>query len=283
MIAPANGLIPYADRYLMGRSVSADYAATLRARIAAFTDWAGADVPIECVSCELANEWLSELAESGMSAWSLRGYRQALLAVWTWAYQSGDNHNPPLRVRMVRPPRLLIEAYTHAEIAALLRQAERLPQIHTDGNRASDFWQAAIHVAYCCGPRRGDLLSVLRKHVSPAGVLSFVQSKTKYPHRALLSCNARTYCERLKSEAGHLLPWPYTADWFSRTFGKLRNAAGITRGSFKWIRRSAGSYAEKQQPGAGPKLLGHRDPAVFQRFYNDETISGDLPVSPPPL
>jgi integrase len=283
MITADRGLTAYTDRYLMARSVSSDYAKTLRARIAAFTDWAGADVPVECLTCEMANEWLAELAECGMSAWSLRGYRQALLAVWGAAFQTGDNHNPPLRVRLVRPPRLVVEAYTHGEIAKLLRCAEGLAAIHADGNRASDFWLAAIHVAYSCGPRRGDLLAVKRTHVSPDGVLSFVQSKTKYPHRVQLSSQAILYCSRLKSDAGYLLAWPYTADWFTRTFRRLRDSAGVTRGSFKWIRRSAGSYAEKQQPGAGARLLGHRDASVFIRFYNDATISGELPISPPPL
>jgi hypothetical protein len=41
MIAPDKGLIAYTDRYLMARSVTADYAATLRARIAAYADWCG--------------------------------------------------------------------------------------------------------------------------------------------------------------------------------------------------------------------------------------------------
>lgn len=283
MIAPSRGLIAYTDRYLCSRSVSVDYAATLRARIAAFTLWAEADIPIECLACDMANEWLSELAEGGMSAWSLRGYRGALLAVWTEAYQAGDNPNPPLRVKLIRPPRLLVEAYTHEEIAKLLRQAELLTTFHADGNRASEFWLAAIHVAYCCGPRRGDLLAVKKTHVTPKGILSFVQHKTNYPHRVLLSDEALAYCSRLQSDTGNLLPYPYTADWFSRSFVRIRDAAGVTRGSFKWIRRSAGSYAEKKQAGAGARLLGHRDPAVFHRFYNDETISGDMPVSPPPL
>lgn len=282
MIAPDNGLIGYADRYLLARSVSLDYAETLRARVAAYAAWCGCDPGIDSLCTEHVNEWLTELAESGMSAWSLRGYRQAVLSVWIAAFDAGDSRNPPLRVKLFKRPRVVVEAYTHEEIQSLLDYVRRVNKTHSDGNRAADFWQAAIHVAYCCGPRRGDLLKVKRKQVSADGTLSFVQHKTGFPHRVQLSQAARKLCAQLRSR-DKLLPWPYQLDYFSKTFAKIRQAAGVTRGSFKWIRRSAGSYAERDCPGAGPRLLGHRDESVFRRFYNDESISGTLPPLPPEL
>lgn len=281
MICLDRGITAYTDRYLLGRSVSSDYALTLRARIEAFCRWCGADVPVYSLSCELANEWLADLEAAGASAWSLAGYRGALLAVWNYAYQNGDVDEPPLRVRKVRRPRLVVEAYSHGEIRALLTVAAKLLEVHRDGNRARDFWQAAIHVAYCCGPRRGDLLAVEWRHVSPDGVLRFVQHKTGYPLTVQLSPEALELCRRLKGDK--LLPWPYNLDWFSRRFKRLRKAAGVERGTFRWIRRSAGSYAERDCPGAGARLLGHRDPSVFRRFYADEGIIGGRVVVPPRL
>lgn len=282
MIAFDLGLIAYAERYLLARSVSYDYANTLRSRVADFCRWAGADVPIHALTCELVNEWLAELEQGGMSRWSLVGYRGAILTVWTAAFEAGDNDNPPLRVRRIAKPRLVVEAYTHAEIKQLLATAAQIKEIHSDGNRASDFWQAAIQVGYSCGPRRGDLLAVEWRHVSPAGWLSFVQHKTGFPHTVQLSADAIKFC-RLLNGSGLLLPWPYNADWFSRRFKRLRIAAGVTRGSFKWVRRSAGSYAERDTPGNGSRLLGQRDPAVFRRYYEDVTITGQDSPGPPPL
>jgi hypothetical protein len=118
--------------------------------------------------------------------------------------------------------------------------------------------------------------------VAADGTVSFVQHKTGFPHRVQLSAEAREFCSRLNCRR-MLLPWPYEIDYFSKCFKRLQRLAGVARGSFKWIRRSAGSYAEKQQPGSGAKLLGHRDASVFQRYYNDESISGTLPQLPPPL
>lgn len=283
MIDFEHGIIGYTDRYLLARHVSTDYAKTLRARIEAFCEWAEADVPIASVCCELGNEWLTDLADSGMSAWSLVGYRGALLTIWTDAYPQ-YNKNPPLGLKRFRRPQLVVEAYTHAEISALLKLAALLPGRHDDGNRESTFWLAAIHVAYCCGPRRGDLLNTITwRHVTPGNVLSFVQHKTGYPVRAVLSKPALNYSRKLRSNSEFILPWPYGLDWFSRKFSRIREAAGVARGTFKWIRRSAGSYAERQQRGSGANLLGHRDESVFRRFYNDQTISGEAPVQPPPL
>lgn len=282
MIAFDLGLLSYTDRYLLSRDVSKGYATTLRARIEAFCGWAGADIPVRSLDCQIANEWLAELAAREMSAWSIRGYRGALLTVWRDAYESGATDNPPFRLRRVRRPALLVEAYTHTEIRRLLAAAARLKSRHNDGNQAADFWRAAIHVGYSCGPRRGDLLRIEWRHVARGGLLTFVQHKTRFPHTVKLSSDALKYCRRLKTN-GLLLPWPYQPDWFSRVFKRLRIAAGLTRGSFRWIRRSAGSYAERMSPGAGAKLLGHRDPAVFDRYYRDRSITDVVPVAPPPL
>lgn len=281
MIALDLGITTYTDRYLLSRDVSVEYARTLRARIEAFCQWANADVPIHALTCELVNEWLGSLSDGGMSAWSLRGYRGALLTVWNAAFEAGDNQIPPLRLRRVRKPTLIVEAYTHAEIRKLLRAAGKLRYRHCDGNRAADFWRAAIHVGYCCGPRRGDLLRIEWRQVS-GDVLTFAQHKTGFAHTVLLSADALKFCRKLRSD-GKLLPWPHNADWFSRKFTRLRISAGVTRGSFKWIRRSAGSYAEREQSGAGSRLLGHRDPAMFHKHYEDRSITRKDAPCPPPL
>lgn len=281
MISFDRGVIAFTERYLLARHVSNDYGNTLRARIASFCNWAGADVPIESICCELGNEWLTELSESGMSVWSLVGYRGALLTIWTDAYPT-FNSNPPLGLKRFKRPQLIVEAYKHDEILALLNRAKRLPMIHKDGNRASDFWMGAIHVGYCCGPRRGDLLTIEKRRVAPDGSLTFTQSKTGFSVRVVLSREALKFTKRLTHDK-LLLPWPYDEDWFSRKFNRIRDAAGIRRGTFKWIRRSAGSYAERERKGSGAQLLGHRDESVFRRFYNDESISGEAPIQPPPL
>ncbi len=282
LIAFDLGLIAYTERYLLARSVSSDYAATLRARVARFCVWCGADVTIDSLSPDLVNEWITELEAGGMNKWTLSGHRQNLLAVWNHAYLAGDNDNAPNRLRKVKKPRLIIEAFTHEELHALIAAAAKLTGLHADDNRAADFWQAAIHTAYSCGARRGDVLNLEWKHVAPSGRLTFLQNKTQFTHTVQLSKEALYFAGKLTT-TGRVLPWPYEANWFGVTFKRLQKAAGVKRGSWRWIRRSAGSYAERENPGAGARLLGHRDGRVFKRHYEDGSISGEKPDQPPPL
>ncbi len=282
MIAFERGLTAYTDRYLLSRQVCADYAKTLRARVAKFCAWCGADIEIDSLSPELVNEWIAELDASGMNKWTLGGYRRNLLAVWNHAYLAGDNDNAPNRLRKVKTPRLIIEAYTQDELRALILAASKLTALHCDDNRAADFWQAAIHTAYSCGARRGDVLRLEWKHVAPSGRLTFLQSKTQYTHTVQLSKEALFFAGKLTT-TGRVLPWPYEKNWFGVSFKRLQKAAGVHRGSFKWVRRSAGSYAEGVTPGAGARLLGHRDGRMFKRHYEDSNIAGENPEQPPPL
>jgi len=280
MIKPTLGILAYLEFYLAARDVSAHYVATLRRRIGLFTQWVG-DVPLVDLSCEQANGWLAHVQQS-VGRRTAYDYRAGLRCVWQAAYDDGLTDTPPLRLRKIKKPRNIVEAYTHAEIAALLAHAEKLTGRLKDGNRRADFWQAAIHVGYCLGARRGDLLLTLKQsQVGADGVISFVQRKTNFPVTVRLSEPARKFCRRLRGES--LLPWPHAPDWFSKSFKRLRKAAGLTRGTFCWIRRSAGSYAEREQPGAGGRLLGHRCERVFRAHYEDRSITQSQPVVPPPL
>ena len=282
MITADLGIVRYADRYLLGRDVTPDYAATVRARVAAFTEWCGSDIRVNELTCELANEWLSELSANGMNPRTLSGYRAALLAVWREAYYAGDSEHPPLRLRKIKKPALIISAFSHQEIATLLLYVAKLQGTHPDGNRRADFWQAAIHAGYSLGARRGDLLQLERNQIGADGVIHFVQNKTGYIAGGRLSPEALAFMAKLQS-TGRALPWPYKKTCFSRTFKRLRKAAGLARGTFKWVRRSAGSYAERERAGDGSRLLGHQGQAVFRAFYEDRTITGEVPVQPPRL
>jgi integrase len=281
MICPNDGINAYTDRYLAGRDVSADYAATVRARVERFVSWCGAELRIGELTCDLANEWLAELAAGGMNPRTLWGHRAALLCVWRSAYQAGENDHPPLRLREIKKPALLIRAYTQHELRRILSHAATLARRHRDGNSQADFWQAAIHVGYCLGARRGDLLDLLREQITDQGYVQFVQHKTGFISAGKLSQQAMHFVGRLSGVA--VLPWPYKRACFTRTFKRLRSAAGVTRGTFKWVRRSAGSYAESELRGNGARLLGHRSETTFRDHYEDATISQPSPVEPPPL
>lgn len=282
MAWPRKTLIGYTMSALMARDVSPTYRAMVLAHVKSFVRWKGKSLHIGELNCDDVNDWLNHLRTLNLSPYTIDTYRRNLLSIWRQAYEDRLNDNPPLRVRKIKRPRQLIEAYTLFELKQLLHAASKLRGRHKNGNRRCDFWQAFIHAAYSTGLRRGDLLLVFRKDIEQDGSYSLVQSKTGIPHRVKFSNEALAYIARLKDPNGLALPWPYRKDAMAPRFQSLKRLAGVTRGSIKWIRRSAGSHAERINPGDGPRLLGH-SPHVFKSHYQDHAITQRKPPEPPPL
>jgi len=195
---------------------------------------------------------------------------------------NGDNEHATQRLRKIKKPRLTVVAYTQTEIRKLLTAAAALPNFYRNGVRACDFWLAAIYSAYSTGLRRGDLLAVKREQIRDDGMAVVIQSKTNYPV-AVKFCDEALTLIRSFDVGEYAIPWVYEPRTFSKQFHTLRKAAGVTRGSFKWIRRSAGSYAEAQRHGDGSKLLGHRCESVFRNNYEDCGITTTEAVQPPAI
>lgn len=277
-------LLDYVEQFISARDLTSTYSAMLRAHSRHFVAWSGRNVGIDELDCDRVNAWLLELRSgTKLSPYTIDTYRRNLLAVWRAAYFDKLNLNAPLRVRAIKKPRQLVRAYKREEILKLLHTAGNLRGYHINGNRRRDFWRAIIHAAYSTGLRRSDLLLIFKHEVQPDGTLHLVQRKTGYSVCVSLSPDALKYAERLTDRNGLLLPWPYRHDALPPRFKKLRELAGLKQGSLKWLRRSAASYAEKENPGAGPRLLGHRGEQVFRQHYEDPTISRQNPFSPPPL
>lgn len=283
MVAPERTLVGYVEKFLRERDVSRDYAEQIRKRCRHFVRWKRRSVRINELTHDDINAWLACLRERNLRPETIAGYRRNLLTIWRDAYNEGANDNPPLRVRQIKVPRRIIEAYTLAEINKLLVASSKLHGRHANGNRRADFWQAMIHAAYSTALRRGDLLLVFRHQIANNGVASIIQSKTGHQHTVRFSDEALYFANRLTCPNGLLLPWPYRKDALPPRFQALKRLAGVNRGTLKWIRRSSASYADREQPGNGTRILGHRSPQLFNQAYNDRSISGEKPPEPPKL
>lgn len=277
-------LLSYVDRVLLARDVSRDYAAKVRYCNRRFCKWLGCDPGIDGLDAGPVNEFLAHLKDEGKRPDTVLGYRRAILVVWNQAYVDGDNDNPPLRVRKIRTSRDPVDAFTHEEIIALLKYVASVKGYFPNGVRRADFWTAAINAAYSTGLRRGDLLKLKRNQIGDRGVCHVRQNKTGYPITVRLSPDALAAIWRMNQiEDERALPWPYHENAMGRQFRRLAKSAGVRAGQFKWLRRSAGSYAERENRGDGKRMLGHRSERVFREFYEDRTITEPEPVEPPRL
>jgi len=75
-------------------------------------------------------------------------------------------------------------------------------------------------------------------------------------------------------------PWPYRREALYRHFNRLVTAAGIRRGTFRWLRRTAATQAERVQAGSGARLLGHASRATTEAWYIDRS-QFEMPPLPP--
>ena len=282
MIALERGLTARADRYLLARDVSAQYAEQLRRRLKAFCVYCGCDILADAVTAELGNAWIASLAASGLSPHTVDGYRRALLAVINDEEECTGLKLPYLRLRRVKKPRQVVRCYTHDELRRLIAAAEPLDgMVPTDGRRRGDWWAALIECGYVTGLRRGDLFRFDAEAICSDGTASLVQHKTGIPITVQLPPSA---VARLASLGGRYpLRRPYHASYIVVFWGTLRELAGVNRGSFKWVRRSAASYADAVQRGNGSRVLGHTSDKCFRASYEDVSITQPNPITPPPL
>lgn len=270
----------FIEQHLATADVSDLYAVHLRLTRRLIERWAGRTVFVDELSADLLNPWLIHEKGRGLSPFSIATYRGNILNVWNLAIMAGVNDHSPLRLRRIKRPAVIVRAYTHAELNLLLTAASRNRGRDTYGNKRSDWWRKLIHAAYSTGLRRGDLLRVFEADIAADGTYHTVQGKTGKPVTVRFS--PETLAIKLRSPNGLLLPWPHRLDSLVHGFRRLRKRAGVLRGSLKWHRRAAGSYAERDQPGAGARLLGN-SPQVFRLNYADLGIIGETPISPPPL
>ncbi len=284
MIAPDTSLLSYVDRVLCARDLTPDYAAKVRYCCRKFCEWLECDPGIDGLEPQSVNEYLAYLQLLGKRPDTVAGYRRAIMVVWNAAYLEGDTHTPPLRVRRIRTPRDPVDAFTHVEIKQLLETAARLEGYFPNGVRRADFWTAAIHTAYSTGLRRGDLLQLQLAQILENGVARVLQHKTGHQITVRISSDGLAAIARARTNGeSRALPWPFHSNALGRQFRSLVKAAGIRPGQFRWLRRSAGSYAERDCPGNGSRVLGHRSERVFRNFYDDASISQPAPIQPPPL
>lgn len=273
----------YAERYLTARDLSAGQADNIRRAVRYFEKWARRRVKISELDCDSANAWLATLQAKRISPHTVDSYRRGLLCVWNEAYRYGDNDNPPLRLKRIKKPRAKVTAFTHEEIGKLLDATKRFVKPLPDGNPESDWWFACVHVAYSTGLRRGDLMALKMTDIGAGGRATVIQHKTGYPVTVRLPTVALDALRVLKRRDDIALPWPYGINVVSIRFRELVESAKVRPGTLRWLRRAAGSYAEREQHGNGSAALGHRCEKVFRMSYEDCDISQSRPVSPPLL
>lgn len=263
----------FAEGYALRRGVKRQQAAALRRRARALANHVGRDDMAACFQVDSVNRFLAGLAERWAPA-TVRGYRVDLLTLWAAAADEGLA-DPPQR-RLLRPtpvPDPLVECFTVDETRRILAAAGRLRRVYPDGVRAADYWPGVIRLAWDTGLRRADCWGFQQQNVDVGGRWRVVQRKT-----GKLVCGVMwpSTVQAVRALHGRQpFRWSRRPEAFCRQFRRIVAAAGVRAGTFRWLRRSSGSYVEAASPGAGWRHLGHGSPAVFRRHYDAQLAPPD--------
>jgi integrase len=114
-------------------------------------------------------------------------------------------------------------------------------------------------------------------------VICTAQKTGKFTVRAIspagLECASRLMA---KSSDGTLFRWALPRRRALRKWKEFLSEQGVA-GSSRWLRRSGATYVEINRKGEAQRFLGHSNATLASRHYVDQTLTLDVPTSPPPL
>ncbi len=267
----------FVDRYFAGREVCPDYETKVRKRVAKLARFAGSVSIEEVFDLDVVNGFLRSIVDR--SPYTVKDIRSDIVTLWNAAADEDLVGVPPLR-KIIKPKchELIIECYSADEVRQLLAAARGLKGHYPTGVAKATYWVAMIMLAWDGGLRRGDCWRFRKSLVQPDGTLRVVQHKTKQAVTVRLRESTRKAIDLIPFDKA--FSWEMAPDYFGRHFKAIVQKSGVNRGSFKWLRRSSGSYVELQMPGAGTKHLGHKTAATFTKHYDGRLGGHTLPMPP---
>lgn len=245
------------DEYLLLRDLKPQTEAFYRRAVSVFESWAqGRNMTPASVS-----EFLRDKQRAGASPYYLRSLRSGLRALINHAGYTE-------KIRGVKLPPLENATWNPSDVPLIIAA------VPVALSRRIDYWQTIIPAAWYTGLSQCDLWRVDRTHLDAKGVLRIRRSKTG----RLVVCRPPSLVLDVLRDAKSP-PWRLqtSAEYFRREFASIVRAAGLV-GTFKTLRKSAGTDAERLHPGRGHELLGNSR-RIFEWHYLDSRLEVD-PIGP---
>lgn len=278
-------LSQFLAQYLLARECCPNYAADLATTVRQLEEFAGKVLYLSDLSDDLVNRWLLSF-EDRRSKRTIRNKRVGLCTLWRAAYNARLIEGRPERIRVIRLPQTIPVAFMREELLALVAAAESLEGTFSNGVSKRLWWASFFRAAYDTALRLGDLLSVEIPWLWPGGYFSLVQHKTGLSHRLQLHPQTVAMINELCGDRKTGLIWPLWArrEQYFWWFRRIRQKAGLTQGTTKWIRRASASYvAAEHGIDAASAHLGHRSRGLAEKHYLDPRICAVARPMPPAL
>ncbi len=272
--------------YLIEKDLAAASAQQLEITAKAFGRWFGREVMLSELSSDPINKWLLSMIDTHAPK-TIKRRRSDLLALWRYAFEVGHVDEAPRRIRKIKVPYTIPDAWTLQEMRLLLEAVERRIIYFRNGVHAGRFWRAFILTAYDTGLRLSDLLAIRYDSVSRNGILTVVQQKTGHPQ----VCRVRpvtleAIAETFPPERNLVFEWPYGHSEIHRHWRSILADAGLPvhrRNGIQKLRRTSASHLEAIAPGTASWHLGHRSADLARRHYLDPQVAMSERELPPAI
>jgi integrase len=259
------------DHYTLYRQLAPQTIAWYSRAVSVYCHWARGDVPLSEFNGEAISRMLVAKEAEGRSLYYLKSLRGGLVSLLRHLRGGAAIE----QVRSIRPPPLDPIALTPQEVERLLAACQTLPP----ENR----WRYVlmISIGYYTGLDAADIWRLERRHFATNGSLFFRRGKTGAAIFVRVPDDVIAVIDKHCQRHGPLIQMGVSKERFRQIIAQLFTSAGLC-GSFKTLRKSAGSLVEQQQPGAGHRHLGNTR-GIFEKHYEAHRITRTEPTMPPPV
>ena len=259
--------------YLSGRVCHPEYARALKKLSAAVPE----------LSASAINSYLRVRLES-VSHITAANERRMLLTLWRWAFEESLIDSPPRGVVKIKAPLKPVKAWSISECCTLVKAAENFFHKRLrNGANLGKFLQCWVLLGYETGARYGDLFSFTEENFRGDSV-GWVTSKTGVVCTRVLSDKAVSLVREMleASPDGRVLGWVCCR---RQSFKFMRQLIKVSLpgGSGRWLRRSAATHIEMQDPGKAQWFLAHKTPGLASRHYLDASQLAGNTARPPSI
>ena len=236
------------------------------------------------LNSDVLNTFLIDLDGANRSRHTIARYRRELLVLWRDAFEVGLVANAPRRIRAIKTPETLKDAWTPEEVIELLAACRtRKGRFRTTRIRRAAYFESIIRAGWDTSLRLGDLLDF---RVDALGDrCDRLQNKTQdyvdvvFQPETLDAIDATfdTFTPK------RVLVWPLWSDrkQFYKQMQRIVGEAGL-KGSFQKLRRS-GVTDVCRQGGPGHIQAGHKDSKTTDRWYLNKALAYADRPRPTPL
>jgi len=278
-------LADYIGMYALSADLKPSSVEQLRYAVLGLDRWAaglpdGRAVRLNDLSDDLLNRWLTYLLTSGMARATIKNRRGAIVTLWRAASLAGLVATWPKRVKSIRAPETIPQAWSRIQVEAILAAVAGVHGDFPSGVPRRGLLRGWFLAGWSTGMRPCDLLALRRRDVTADGSIAILQQKTGWPLLCRLTPEAMAAVEATFPPARELL-FPINIEILQYWIGKLCNASGLP-GSPKWLRRSGATAVEDQQPGGAQQYLGQKTPGLAWKHYIDPRLLKNKQHRPPP-